>query len=155
MATLYDIQPDFEPIEFTHFDTWFCDEKEDGTQEQYAALANEVLATWEQTLNIKLPRPNFAKDGLSLGFEVVCEAIVEAGYSVYNGDEFIEIYSVTDSKSQEYTVTKTIEYIYTVEASSYKEACEQVQEFGSIEADSWSTVSIEAESMSDYEESLK
>jgi hypothetical protein len=93
-GTLYEIQPDdLEPIEFTHFDQWFCDEKEDGTQEQYATRANEILKAWEQTLNIKLPRPNFLKDGLSLGFEIVCEAIVNAGFSVYNGDEFIEIYS--------------------------------------------------------------
>ena len=155
MATFYEIQPDFEPIEYTHFAAWFCDEDEDGTPEDYANKAYEILEVWEKSLGIELPTPDFLKDGLDMAFQVVCEAIVEAGYSVYNGDEFIEIYSVTDSKTQEYTVIKTVEYIYTVQASSYEDACEQVKEFGSIEADTWSTVSIEAESINDYEESLK
>jgi hypothetical protein len=93
MATFYEIQPDFEPIEYTHFDQWFCDEDEDGTQEQYAAVAYEVLEAWEKSLGIELPTPDFLKDGLDMAFQVVCEAIVEAGYSVYYGDEFIEIYN--------------------------------------------------------------
>ena len=145
MAILYEIQPDdLEPIEFTHFDQWFCDEKEDGTQEQYATRANEILKAWEQTLNIKLPRPNFAKDGLSLGFEIVCEAIVNAGFSVYNGDEFIEIYNKADSNTRTYSVIKVVGYAYTVEASSREEAEEIVEEYGSVEADDIYTDSIDA-----------
>jgi hypothetical protein len=99
MATLYEIEPDnLKIIDYTHFDCWFEKDEEDDedldeTLEQYASVANEVIAVWEQSLNIKLPRPNFLKDGISLGFEVVCEAIVNAGYSVYHGDEFIEIYA--------------------------------------------------------------
>jgi hypothetical protein len=55
----------------------------------------------------------------------------------------------------EYTVIKTIEYYYTVEASTHAEACKQVEQYGFIEADSFSTIEIEAESIEEYEENLK
>jgi len=54
----------------------------------------------------------------------------------------------------EFTVTKTVEYIYTVEALTAEEASKAVEYHGTIEADQWSTVSIEVESIDDYEESL-
>ena len=54
----------------------------------------------------------------------------------------------------EFSVIKTIELIYTVEAKSYEDACSQVKSFGFIEADQFSTVSILCESNVDYEESL-
>jgi len=55
----------------------------------------------------------------------------------------------------EYTVIKTMEIIYTIEADSEEDACEQVEKYGFNEADSFSTVDIEAESIEEYEESLK
>jgi len=55
----------------------------------------------------------------------------------------------------EYIVTKTVEYIYTVEALNAEDASKEVETFGTIEADQWSTISIEVESIGDYEESFK
>jgi hypothetical protein len=55
----------------------------------------------------------------------------------------------------EFTVTKTVEYIYTVEALTAEEASKAVEYHGTIEADQWSTVSIEVESINEYEESVK
>ena len=54
----------------------------------------------------------------------------------------------------EFTVTKTVEYIYTVEALTAEEASKAVEYHGTIEADQWSTVSIEVDSIDDYEESF-
>ena len=51
----------------------------------------------------------------------------------------------------EFSVIKTIELIYTVEAKSYEDACSQVKSFGFIEADQFSTVSILCESNVDGE----
>ena len=55
----------------------------------------------------------------------------------------------------EYIVIKTMEIIYTIEADSEENACEQVENYGFNEADSFSTVDIAAESIEEYEESLK
>ena len=54
----------------------------------------------------------------------------------------------------EFIVRKTVEYIYTVEALTAEEASKAVENHGTIEADQWSSVSIEVESIDDYEESL-
>ena len=54
----------------------------------------------------------------------------------------------------EFIVRKTGEYIYTVEALTAEEASKAVENHGTIEADQWSSVSIEVESINDYEESF-
>jgi hypothetical protein len=54
----------------------------------------------------------------------------------------------------EFIVTKTVEYIYTVEALNEEDASKEVETFGTIEADQWSTISIAVESTDDYEESF-
>jgi len=151
MAKFYEVQLELEPIEFTYFDQWFCDENEDATQEQYADKAYEILEVWEKSLGIELPSPDFLKDGLDIGFQVVCEAIVENGYSVFFSDECIEIYSKDDSYEQEFTVYKTVEYVYTVYAKNQDEACQQVESFGSYESYSFDTVSINADAEDENE----
>ena len=55
----------------------------------------------------------------------------------------------------EYTVIKTMEIIYTIEADSEEDTCEQVEKYDFNEADSFSTVDIAAESIEEYEESVK
>jgi hypothetical protein len=55
----------------------------------------------------------------------------------------------------EFIVRKTVEYIYTVEALNEDDASKAVVNHGTIEADQWSTVSIEVESINDYEESFE
>jgi hypothetical protein len=91
----YEIQPNIEPIEYTHFDTWFSDDEYNNSsniENDYSKKANEVLEAWEQNLNIKLPRPNFEKEGIEDGFELVIDSLIEQGFSVYSGESFIEIY---------------------------------------------------------------
>jgi hypothetical protein len=102
MAQLFNIQPDdLEPIEFTHFDSWFDDENEEKENAFNLNLcANRILDSWEQALDIK-----FARDGMDFNcwaavqdlFSDIVDQIVLNGYSVYQGDEFIEIYSKADS----------------------------------------------------------
>jgi hypothetical protein len=93
---LYKIQPDdLEPIEFTHFDEWFTDEEYNNSsniENDYAIKANEILDAWEKNLGIKLPRPNFEKEGIDAGFALVVDSLIDQGFSAYIGDEFIEIY---------------------------------------------------------------
>jgi len=91
----YEIQPNIEPIEYTHFDTWFSDDEYNNSsniENDYSKKANEILEAWEQNLNIKLPRPNFEKEGIENGFDLIIDSLIEQGFSVYSGDEFIEIY---------------------------------------------------------------
>jgi len=93
---LYEIQPDdLEPIEYTHFDEWFTDDEYNNSsniENDYAIKANEILDAWEETLQVKIPRPNFAKEGIDSGFALVVDSLIDEGFSAYIGDEFIEIY---------------------------------------------------------------
>jgi hypothetical protein len=93
---LYETQPDdLEPIEFTHFDEWFSDDEYNNSsniENDYAIKANEILDAWEKTLQVKISRPNFEKNGIELGFECVVDSLIDQGFSAYIGDEFIEIY---------------------------------------------------------------
>ena len=96
MATLYEIQPDdLEPIDFTHFDCWFEDEDEDDeehTDEEFFNLALQIIDTWAVNLSIHINPPDFAKVGFDDGFDLVIMQILEHGYDVYKGSDFIEIY---------------------------------------------------------------
>jgi hypothetical protein len=149
MAIAYDIQPEhLEPIEFTHFDCWFEDDEddEDVTPERLSDLANDILDGWEETLSIKIDREGLDfsdEDRAYDSFWIVADNIVQAGYSVYKGDTFIEIYSKADSNTKKYSVIKVVGYAYTVEASSEEEAKTIVEEYGSIEADDIYTDSID------------
>jgi len=148
MAIAYDIQPDdLEPVEYTHFDCWFEDEDEDVTPQRLSDLANDILDGWEDTLGIKIDREGLDfsdEDRAYDSFCVVTDDIVRAGYSVYKGDTFIEIYSKEDSNTKTYSVIKVVGYAYTVEASSEEEAKRMVEEYGSVEADDIYTDSIDA-----------
>jgi hypothetical protein len=148
MATLYDVQPDdLEPFEFTHFDCWFEDEDEEENATDLNTRANEILSDWEKTLSLK-----FDRDGMDFNcwtaiqdlFDDIATQIVKAGYSVYKGDTFIEIYSKEDSNTKTYSVIKVVGYAYTVEASSQEEAEAMVEGYGSVEADDIYTDSIDA-----------
>ena len=121
MSTLLDIQPDdLEPIEFTHFDMWFEDDDGEGiTPQQLSDQANDTLDLWEETLGVKFDREGLDfsdEDRAYDSFCVVTDDIVRAGYSVYKGDTFIEIYSKEDSNTKTYSVVKVVGYAYTVEA---------------------------------------
>jgi hypothetical protein len=96
---LLDTQPDdLEPIEFTHFDSWFDDEDgEDVTAQELSDQANNVLDFWEITLHIKIDREGLdfsTWDAVYDSFGTVASQVAEAGYDVYVSDEqgFIEVY---------------------------------------------------------------
>lgn len=73
MSTYFICQPeDIEPVEFTHFDCW----DDDTTME-------EIVASWSKNLGIELPTDSW---------DSVIMTLLRNGYSVYEGDEFIEIY---------------------------------------------------------------
>lgn len=73
MGIYYTAQPeDREPIEFTHFDCWDDD-----------TTWNDIIDSWERTLGVKLSRDN--ED------EMIVQ-LLERGYDIYWGDEFVEIY---------------------------------------------------------------
>jgi hypothetical protein len=94
MAILYDIQPDNEPIEWTHFDSWF-DDKEDEeiyTDKELFTRAIEIIDTWAVNLSITINVPNFNHVDLEDGFDLVIMQLLEHGFNVYKGSDFIEIY---------------------------------------------------------------
>ena len=55
----------------------------------------------------------------------------------------------------EYIVKKTVEIVYTIEADTEKHAINLAKTMGLDEADQVSVFDIEAESIEDYEESMK
>jgi hypothetical protein len=56
---------------------------------------------------------------------------------------------------QTFTVTKTVEYHYTIEAESVEEAERLASDFGTIEASQWTVLDIAAESNEEYEQSIE
>jgi hypothetical protein len=56
---------------------------------------------------------------------------------------------------QTYTVTKTVEYQYTVVAESVEAAEKLAVNYGTIEANQWTNLDIVAESNEEYEQSLE
>ena len=96
MPILYTTQPDLEPIEFTHFDCW-----EEAMEENNWTLPQlhlDIIHSWEESLGITLlyaEEENAGHDGHLYGdtiWDVVCFRVLQGGYSVYSGDNFIEIY---------------------------------------------------------------
>ena len=73
MATLYDIQPDREPVEFTHFDCW------DNTT-TWAGIAR----AWSASLGITLPEEDEP--------DLIILELLRNGFDVFEGSDFIEIY---------------------------------------------------------------
>jgi hypothetical protein len=86
MSIFYNVQPNREPIEFTHFDMW--DDDED---------LNGILEAWENSLNMQLPRYDLSTISVEEALSIVVVMILNRGYDVYYGDEFIEIYEGTES----------------------------------------------------------
>jgi hypothetical protein len=73
MGMLYTIRPDdLEPIDYTHFDCW-----EDGD------TWYDIVRAWEKNLGIGLSKESIDNTVMSL---------LQQGYDVYNGDEFVEIF---------------------------------------------------------------
>ena len=56
---------------------------------------------------------------------------------------------------QIFTVTKTVEYQYTIVADSAEQAEKLAVDYGTIEANQWTNLDIVAESHEEYEQSLE
>ena len=94
MGMLYTIQPELEPIEYTHFDTWEYVQK-DSIEEMRDCQVREfgeVVTEWEKALGVCLSRPLVRQLGLQSAFDLIIVQLLEGGFDIYNGDEFIEIY---------------------------------------------------------------
>lgn len=92
MPILYTMQPDLEPIEFTHFDCW--EEAMEENNWEHIDLYLDIIQSWEKSLGITLlysdEEPHLYGDSI---WDVVCFRVLQGGYSVYSGDNFIEIYN--------------------------------------------------------------
>ena len=75
MGILYNIQPDIEPVEYTHFDCW-----------QDSTTWAEIARAWSASLGITLPEENEP--------DLIILDLLRKGFDVYEGDNFIEIYDL-------------------------------------------------------------
>ena len=112
-----DTQTDADPIQFTHYDCWFLPEGEDytldylndalaNTPEAVAAECEDVFGSWSRTLGLDVPPGHYADlfmqtGGGWLGIEA-CERDAtdrasDAGYRVFKGGAFCEVYPRPDS----------------------------------------------------------
>lgn len=115
-GVLLDVQPDDnDPAEFTHFDCWI--KNEDGEDDDngltrycdadldtLAPIAADIIQSWENTLSLDLLSA-YSEDlnedltstitrlGIDAAFDLVIMKLLRAGYHVYEGDSFIEIYA--------------------------------------------------------------
>jgi hypothetical protein len=97
MSIYHNTQPDHEPIEYTHFECWFDEEGdwelfEEADDKALARKMDEIVGSWESSLDVSLPRPNVSALGLEGAFDLVLVALLEQGYDVFKGSDFIEIY---------------------------------------------------------------
>jgi hypothetical protein len=96
MGRLHAIQPDDnEPLDFTHFDTY---ESEYGDTQGYNREAATVLDHWQKNLGVSFPLQYWGTTEQAvtvLGeavWDVAIVALLEAGFDVFRGTDFIEIY---------------------------------------------------------------
>lgn len=109
MRTLLDRQSDRKPIEFTHFDMWFCDDEGqpdvdafyEKPLEERKKICDEIIASWEASLGVTL-HPQKTYHGLATDLYHVLDVagvlylvmlkLLYYGYDVYSSDTMIEIY---------------------------------------------------------------
>lgn len=109
MRTLLDGQSDREPIEFTHFDMWFCDDEGqpdvdafyEKPLEERKKICDEIIASWEESLGAPL-HPQKTYHGVAPDLyrmldvngvlDLVILKLLDHGYDVYSSDTMIEIY---------------------------------------------------------------
>lgn len=86
-------ESDREPVDFTHFDQWEAPESIDSLE--------RVLSSWENSLGCELVSLDgfgsfecmVSAVGFDNTFSLILFNILNEGYDVYSGDNFIEIYS--------------------------------------------------------------
>lgn len=115
---LLEIQPeDVEAVEFSHYDCWSESGDEDTPQFDWEdsraiQICQSTLSEWSKTLNIPGIHPDILRGDdpfdlwyLNIGtdrfgntgvFSKVIPLIIAAGYSVYDSENFIEVYESTD-----------------------------------------------------------
>lgn len=92
-GTILNEQPGVDPVELTHFSEW---EDTDDVSE-----FGDLLTAWGETLRLDLTTfegfDSFEQAVNSIGFdniwELVFMRILRAGYSIFEGSDFIEIYA--------------------------------------------------------------
>lgn len=89
MPILYTTQPDLDPIEYTHFDCW--DEAMEENNWTLTELHRDIIQSWEKSLGLTLFEGCENPYSASV-WDAVCFKVLQGGYSVYSGDNFIEIY---------------------------------------------------------------
>jgi hypothetical protein len=98
-----DEQPeDNEPILYTHFDCWTEDGMEDGDPLDFAGeddLVDSLKIEWQQITGINFSDLDYGRLGQMDFFQRAGEKFVDAGYDVYDGDNFFEVYD-PDNVSQ-------------------------------------------------------
>ena len=109
MRILLDVQSDREPIEYTHFDMWFCGEDcgpngNDIYKAPFKArveICEGIIASWEQSLGVPLhPQKTYNTSSSDLYraldiegvLDLVILKLLEHGYDVYSSENMIEIY---------------------------------------------------------------
>lgn len=111
MRSLLEAQSEREPVEYTHYDMWFCDDEGEpdtnslafynASMEEREKLCDEVIASWEESLGVSL-HPQKTYHGLAANLyrvldingvlDLVIIKLLEHGYDVYSSDTMIEIY---------------------------------------------------------------
>jgi hypothetical protein len=110
VGKLLDGQSDDNPINVTHFDTWFVDEDDipmdihEQPPSQVITLFYSIISSWSSSLGIVIETPEGAEalgiylmSGLDGLFNPVIEQVIAAGYDVYSSENMIEIYEAEGS----------------------------------------------------------
>lgn len=98
-GTLLDSQPEdgFDPIEFTHFDTWY--EDEDGNEEDNSLeIQKALLSSFEKLTGVTfqhIREKNYIHNEDFL--EDCTPLLLAAGYNVYSSDTCYEVYGGRDT----------------------------------------------------------
>ncbi|PPC99582.1 MAG: hypothetical protein CTY35_03630 [Methylotenera sp.] len=86
------VQPELEPILYTHFDQWHCEHD----SVKAIGIARDLIQEWTDTTQIDFS--SISNRYLELGqtkfFWKAAEIFARNGYLVYDGDAFFEVYEM-------------------------------------------------------------
>lgn len=90
---LVEVQPERQPLDCTHYDCWPDQTDWDGPGN--LAFVKKLLNGWAEDFNLPQLIPLailYLESGQVTFMRDVAQIFVDAGYDVYDGDEFFEIY---------------------------------------------------------------
>lgn len=98
------VQPELEPILYTHFDMWDCEHD----SMKAISIARDLIQEWTDTTKIDFS--SIAGRYLELGqtkfFWEAAEIFARNGYLVYDGDAFFEVYEMITLQTMLEKLTK-------------------------------------------------